>query len=304
MNRNTIATVTLLSTALVACAGCSSVKSGHGKLSRTFDVRRVMWWKDHKPEPQAPVRLVSSWTDTVLYSQGQKSQRGFGGRLSFFGRDSEDPVRVDGQLVVYAYDESKGDPRNVQPTRRYIFPREQFSRLQSDSALGPSYSVWLPWDDDLAGPQKSISLIARFEPHGGPLLVGEQTRHLLPGTALADDAPAPTSSPNGIQLAQHTTPAQPEPEPQGATPLTETGVKPHPELSTTSIHLSEHWRDRLATPTTVESFRQHYEAASTEPTRTPQGLFPQGSQTTRRRDRPSTGFPPGTHPVAERSSVQ
>ena len=95
-------------------------------------------------------------------------------------REKDDPVRVEGQLVVYAFDETDRAPHETQPTRRYIFPKDEFARHESDSKLGASYSVWLPWDE-AGGPSKKISLIARFEPEGGPIVLGEQTRHMLPG---------------------------------------------------------------------------------------------------------------------------
>ena len=306
MNRTTTVTVTLLSAALVACFGCSSVQTGDWKLAKTLDVRRAMWWKEHKPEPQIPVRLVSTWTDTVLHRPGQKSQRGFGGRLSFFGRESEDPVRVDGQLVVYAYDESSGDPRSAQPTRRYIFPREQFARHESESQLGPSYSVWLPWDDEVGSQRKNVSLIARFEPHEGPLLVGEQTRHLLPGTALAGDTPAVETASGTVQLAQHTTTSGTESETNVTS--ADGSARLRPEMTTKSIHLSEHWRERIASQSTTGGFRERYSTAATEPTAVqpaviPRELFPpRTTEQPPRSDRPSAGFPHSSHPAAAQSS--
>lgn len=307
MNRYTTATATLLTAMLVACSGCSSTKLGDWKLAKSLDVRRAMWWKERKPDPQVPVRVVSSWTDTVLHRPGQKSQRGFGGRLSFFGRESEEPVRVDGQLVVYAYDESKGDSSRVQPTRRYIFPREQVARLESESALGPSYSVWLPWDDEVAGPRKSISLIARFEPHGGPLLVGEETQQMLPGTALAENEPNAASE-SGVQLAQHTVAAPTNHQADNASTGESSSLR-H-EMTSSSIPLSEHWRERFASPTTVRSLRERYSPATTEPTLSqptgaPRQLFPRKSaHYSPQSDRPSTGFPPATHPAAVQSSFR
>ncbi len=308
MNRYTTVAATLLAATLVACAGCSTAKSGDWKLAKSLDIRRAIWWKEHKSDPQVPMRLVSSWTDAVLHRPGQKSQRGFGGRLSFFGRDGEDPVRVDGQLVVYAYDENKGDPRSTQPTRRFIFPREQFERLESESTLGPSYSVWLPWDNEVAGPRKNISLIARFEPHGGPLLVGEQTRHLLPGMALAGDEPAVQPGASGIQLAQHTS-ATPAGFRANEASMNETTTF-RPEMTTKSIQLSEHWRERFATPSTARSIRERHSTATNEPTEIqsteiPRPLFPRKSiHDPSPSDRPSTGFPPATHPAAAQSSFR
>lgn len=195
--------VALLLLVLVACTGCSTGKSKwkFAKLHRP----EFLGGEPVVPDPEVPSRLVATWTDTVLNKVGQPSQRGFGGRLIFFKEDSQDPVRVDGQLVIYAFDETDRAPHETQPSRRYIFPREEFARHESPSKVGASYSVWLPWDD-VGGPQKKISLIARFEPEGGAILLGEQTRHLLPGVSQPEQQLAAEAAPPAIQRASYTEP--------------------------------------------------------------------------------------------------
>jgi hypothetical protein len=165
-----------------AALGCAS-DSKKWKFAN-LDPRHTLGLKkeEEKPEPEVPTRLVATWTETVLNTAGEKPKRGFGGRIAFFKRESEDPIRVDGQLVVYAFDETSRPSHETHPTRKYIFPPEEFVRHEGDSKLGPSYSFWLPWDE-VGGAQRNISLIARFEPKGGPILVGEQTKHFLPGSS-------------------------------------------------------------------------------------------------------------------------
>jgi hypothetical protein len=170
--------------------GCATDSKNKWKFAN-LDPRRTLGWKKddaEKPEPQVPTRLVATWAEAVLNTAGEKPKRGFGGRIVFFNRETDDPVRVDGQLVVYAFDETARKSHETQPTRKYIFPADEVVRHESDSALGPAYSFWLPWDE-VGGPQKNISLIARFEPTGGPIVIGEQTRHFLPGTSLDAQAP-------------------------------------------------------------------------------------------------------------------
>lgn len=255
MNRVTrICSLCFLAT-LVAYAGCAASKSKSRKFAKSLDPRRAIGLKSEKPaQPEIPMRMVSSWTDTVLNQTGQKPQRGFGGRLTFFGQDREKPVRIDGQLVVYAFEETEGQPRSTQPTRRFIFPKEQFVRHESKSALGPSYSIWLPWDE-VGGERKNISLIARFEPEGGPLIVGEQTRHLLPGRAALVAKESPSTSNSQVQLAQHAPAVRSS---NGASTIptwkghvvpalaVETAPQPKTKMTTTSIPLSNNWKQRLA----------------------------------------------------------
>lgn len=143
--------------------------------------RKIPWGEGEDGEQEPPMKLVAIWTDTVLQQPNRPSVRGFGGKLTFFGRrDSIKPIRVAGSLVVYAFDEANRDPANVTPDRKFVFDAEQFKKHHSKDKQGDSYSFWIPWDQ-AAGEQKEISLIARFTPLRGGTIVSEQTRHLLPG---------------------------------------------------------------------------------------------------------------------------
>lgn len=167
----------LVALAVAACTGCGS-KGGGWKFA-SWDVRK--WGREPaKPDPEIPARLATTWIEAVHNRPGQPPQRGFGGRISFFKPGSEDPIRVDGQLVVYAFDETSRPEYETQPSRRYVFPAEQFAIHESETKLGPSYSVWLPWDN-VGGNERKISLIAKFEPRKGAPVVSEQTKHYLAG---------------------------------------------------------------------------------------------------------------------------
>jgi len=196
-----------LAAMLVGVCGCRS-NSRDWKFADMFDLKKGMPWHHDGPETGIPNRVVGTWTDTVLTQPGKKPQRGFGGRLLFYDNESNEPISVDGQLVVYAFDESDREVTDNKPTRRYVFPADQVPLHMSESELGPSYSFWLPWDE-VGGPQTEVSLICRFEPKGGPLIVGEETKHLLPGELVAEHGPPklPEGVPfkPGIQQALYST---------------------------------------------------------------------------------------------------
>jgi hypothetical protein len=144
-------------------------------------------------EPGIPARVVPIWIDAVQYTQNQVPQRGFGGRLMFYDAKDE-PIKVDGTLVVYAFDEEGRDPTDAAPDRKYVFPREVLDLHYGESKIGRSYSFWLPWDE-VGGEHKDISLIARFLPANGPPVLSEQTTQVLPG-------PLPQPSRTSGELAQ------------------------------------------------------------------------------------------------------
>lgn len=174
----------------------SSAGSAHAwKTPKMFSLDNTWPFRDKdKPQEGTPVRMVGTWTDTVMTQAGQKPQRGFGGRILFYDKEGKKPVLVDGQLVVYAFDETNRQPTDNKPTRRYVFPADQMAIHMSMCDMGASYSFWLPWDE-AGGPKTEVGLICRFEPKGGAVVTGEQTHHLLPGTVALTGATAGAQKP-------------------------------------------------------------------------------------------------------------
>lgn len=210
-----------------------------------------VWPFTSEDSPGTPTRIVASWTDTVLYQANQVPMRGFGGRLLFYSGEKPEPIKVDGTLTVYVFDETNRDPNNAKPDRKYVFTKDQLSSHYSKSKLGNSYSVWLPWDET-GGPQKDVSMIARFTPEKGGVVVGEQTKQILPGKmqivtkkpgdglpaafqaqALPGQLPSPQISP--VQAASYVTPLPPvAPQNQGGAQNTQCQPR---GVDTTTIQL-------------------------------------------------------------------
>jgi len=161
---------------LLAAVGCKGLD-----LQDRFDFSRHIPWKPQShDENEAVEKVIATWTDTVLHQPGKAPVRGFGGRLMFYGRDFQEPIKARGQLVVYGFVEKPDEPPSTIPQRKFIFPAEQFEKHYSESEVGHSYSVWLPWDE-VGGPQLKVRLIARFEPITGGMVVSESAPQLLPG---------------------------------------------------------------------------------------------------------------------------
>ncbi len=148
------------------------------------------------PDPVVPDRVSAVWSDTILTQHHKPAIRGFGGRIMFYAKDSEEPVVIDGTLTVYAFDDEEGNVENAEPKKRFVFLPEQFAKHRSKSELGHSYSVWLPWDK-VGGPQQRVSLFIRFEPTNGGSIMSDASRQVLPGvpvkteTATADELTEP-----------------------------------------------------------------------------------------------------------------
>jgi len=142
------------------------------------------WMGDEKPKVEEskfarPARLAVVWSPAVLNSPGKKPTRGFGGRIYFYDA-ANNAVPVEGQLVVYGYDDTTPTNTSRSPDRKYAFTPEQFSSHYTPTDLGASYSVWIPWDE-IGQPQREVSLLPMFTDASGQLVMGQSSKNLLPG---------------------------------------------------------------------------------------------------------------------------
>ncbi len=186
--------LTLLMLFIVAQLGCKNLEVR----DRWFDSDRVA---------ELPSEVLPIWTDTVLHQPGKPGVRGFGGRLYFYENGKPDPVQVDGQLVVYAFDGAIDSPGMVAPLRKFVFTPDQLQTHHSKTSLGNSYSVWIPWDK-VGGESRTLSLVARFDGREGGTAMSKPARMLLPG--LETTTPLENERNSKVQLASHEGLLQPE----------------------------------------------------------------------------------------------
>ncbi len=144
----------------------------------TMDLKSFTMFEE-KPEFKTPLQVIPVWSDTVLHQAGKTGTRGFGGRVIFYGENKEKSIRVDGTLVVYAWDDTE-DAANRQADRKYVFKADKLQDHYSNSKIGHSYNFWLPWDA-AGGEQERISLIIRFIGVNGAEVNSEPTTVVLPG---------------------------------------------------------------------------------------------------------------------------
>ena len=120
------------------------------------------------------------WTPDTVITPGKPAARGFGGRIYFYNASNK-PIAVDGQLAVYAYDDSAEGANRETPDRKYAFTPDQFRIRFSESQIGASYSVWLPWGPATDQDLKSVSLLPVFTSTSGQIVMGQQAINVLRG---------------------------------------------------------------------------------------------------------------------------
>ncbi len=178
MTRFALVALTVLS--VVMTTGCSTMtKDKSSKKDKDSTWAKMQFWKKGY---QQPVKMAVLWSHDVLTVAGQPPTRGFGGRIYFYNNKSQ-TIPVEGELVVHGFDDSLRKSTGAsdnQPDKRFRFTEEQFTEHFSESDLGASYSVWIPWDG-ADGVQKEITLIPTFLSSKGEVVQGAAAKVVLPG---------------------------------------------------------------------------------------------------------------------------
>lgn len=247
----------LMAGVLAMAAGCSSM-----------NLATVPFIGEPGGKPQSPGSVVAIWSDSMRHEPGQPAQRGFAGQLMFYGKDQDKPVKVEGSLQVYAFDEEGRDPVNVKPDRKYVFTEEQLAGRFAQGKLGPCYTVWIPWDST-GGPQKEVSLIARFVDKEGRVVVSEQSKHVLFGPPQVETAANRQGkrtfdgNPHGgagVQQAAFQDPGQADATGYAQRASFDDGGAPVGQTQTLTIALPSYASKRWATSTAPERFTRQFEA--------------------------------------------
>ncbi len=132
-----------------------------------------------------PVTMAVIWKEAAIEPAASMPIRGFTGRIYFYDQN-DNPMKVDGELVVYGFDDNKDQSGNI-PDRKYVFPAEKFATHYSESHLGHSYSVWIPWEkhDNI---RKSISLVPIFKTADNRIIEGTKGVLMLSGRVSKKDS--------------------------------------------------------------------------------------------------------------------
>lgn len=167
----------MTSLCLLAHLGCASM-TGETKANK----KDSAWQFFKKKEYQTPQSINATWTHDVYTTEGKAPTRGFGGRLYFYNERSQ-AIPVDGELIVYGFDDTQRNHEGMgieSADKKFRFTAEQFTTHFSESQLGASYSIWIPWDA-APGNKKKIMLIPTFKSKSGQVIRGNAATLLLPG---------------------------------------------------------------------------------------------------------------------------
>ena len=174
----------LIAISMQTIVGCKSFDLMKNDTDATSD--DDPWWKkDDLPPVGKPAKIVAIWSNSVFNEPGSGPMRGLGGRVYFYNAKHQ-PVRVEGELTAYLYDDTgEIDQENQKADKRIKFSEDEVAEKYTPTEFGPSYSFWLPWDN-VGGELAQLSVIPVFKSSTGDMLVGDQARYVLPGKKPAN----------------------------------------------------------------------------------------------------------------------
>ena len=172
--------VLIATIAATALSGCQATKWSKDNMRNLNPLKHLTEDKDapNNTDFEEPVRMAVMWSDGVYDEVGKPKTAGFGARIYFYNADDV-PIKVDGELTVYGYEDEKQQSGHS-ADRKFVFRQSEFQSHFSETSLGNSYSVWIPWEK-VGGLRKSISLIPIFKASTGKALRGDLSVNVLPG---------------------------------------------------------------------------------------------------------------------------
>lgn len=175
--------LSLVLAVIVLLSGCTAMKSRLANNSPTSsvgsDTRSAVSSRSESATPDfgTPEKMLAVWKDSVRTQEGRPPMRGFGGRLYLYDQDGS-AIRAEGDLVIYGFDDSVTDREGSKADQKIVLRNKQFQQSYSESALGPSYNVWIDWDE-VGGPDKSVTLIPFFRTREGDIVRAGQAIYSL-----------------------------------------------------------------------------------------------------------------------------
>jgi hypothetical protein len=123
----------IIATTILALSGCATLHFP---------------WDDKVPEASAknPVMQITClWEPSEGRDPSGAPCRGFAGQILFLGNKGGMPVKVDGSVMVYVFDDQGASEEQAAPIHQYSFDFGAWNRHLRVGTLGPTYHVFIPY---------------------------------------------------------------------------------------------------------------------------------------------------------------
>jgi len=206
---------TALTLLLMLTTGCQSA----------FLIPHDKWHKVPTPSDEHPVyEIICLWEPGEGTGMDGLPARGFLGQLMFFAHGIASPVRIQGPVRIYVFDDQGTAEEQQRPIHEFNFCEEAFNEFLAESNIGAAYQFFIPYSRK--GSHRAVcSLRVRYTPEHGQPVYSKMGSVILAGTSpRKPDLPVSSTelpANEGIQLMSHETavPRSSRPSAAGNLPL-------------------------------------------------------------------------------------
>lgn len=132
---------------LLATAGCADTAfiQSRGKFLRGVH---------NKTQARQAARILCLWEAAEGQGLDGQPSRGFAGQILFFGPGDAAPFPVHGTIRIFEYDNFDPNENSPKPIHAFVFDDGGWNAHRSESTMGESYNVFLPYVKHHAGRAK------------------------------------------------------------------------------------------------------------------------------------------------------
>ncbi|MFG0333981.1 MAG: hypothetical protein ACF8TS_11515 [Maioricimonas sp. JB049] len=194
----------LVCLAVLATTGCQSLD-----LFSKMSGRKPL--KEATAE-QPAIEVLCFWEAAEGRGLDNLPTRGFAGQVLFFTSGSAEPVKVNGDVRVYLFDDQGTPEEQARPIHQFDFHAHAWETFLRETNVGAAYQLFIPYTRKGVH-QAECGIRVRFTPENGLPLYSKMAAITLPGKKVISPA-AQTASPEvaatqqaaqsaGVALAAH-----------------------------------------------------------------------------------------------------
>jgi hypothetical protein len=123
-------------------AGCSSstlMRASSSMVNAPSSVLEAM------RGPRAVSKMLCLWEAAEGQGLDEKPSRGFAGQILFFAHGEASPIKVKGKVRIFEYLDFSPDQQDPTPAHIFVFDAGAWDVHHTESTLGHSYNVFLPY---------------------------------------------------------------------------------------------------------------------------------------------------------------
>jgi hypothetical protein len=214
--RTTFAALTMMAVITGAATGCSSLLHTSAAIIKS----PVAFVSAIRAEKRI-VKILCLWEPAEGQGLDGRPSRGFAGQILLFPHGSPSPIPVHGKIHIHEYVHFDPDDEDPQPAHRFTFDDGGWNAHRTESTLGETYNVFLPYVLKDKG-HASCALRVEYISPEGRVISSPYTEVQLaartsnrPESAIRRDilsAPRPRSTAKGRKSAGRTPVIEAEPK--------------------------------------------------------------------------------------------